>query len=45
MPKFTPDQIADYREFFTILANIRRRNEMEGNEIRAGPHTEINPPR
>lgn len=37
MTKFTPEQITDYREFFTILANIRRRHALKGNEIRAGP--------
>lgn len=36
MPKFTPDQIGDYREFFTILANIRRR-QMITQHPRDGP--------
>lgn len=44
MTKFSPEQIADYREFFTILANIRRR-QMLSQHPRDGPQTEKNPPR
>jgi hypothetical protein len=38
-------QLRAYHEYFAILANIQRRCQMEGINIRAGPTQEKNRPR
>lgn len=43
--KFSDNQLRAYNEYFALLANIQRRCQMEGINIRAGPKKEKNRPR
>jgi len=43
--KFSDNQLSAYNEYFALLANIQRRCQMEGINIRAGPIKKKNRPR